>query len=546
MLIEVGDERTLLARLVPMSQSYKSVYGVGRDTQLFVDDHLIAERHGLIRRMHQPKKHPGNPLMLPTLPFERDYQYHYTWDNGSVILDPRDGVFRAYWSQAQKHVLYAWSDDGITWRKPELGRASYADADQNNILVEDTHAATVTYNPHLRERPYRMFAKGRHKLQQSADGLHWEDVESDMRWGGKSDSGACVYDRFNDRYIMVQKRRYPIGARVTHPLTAEPWEIPIRVLGITTSGDALQWSDWTEVLRPDETDHQSVAERYPAVFVEGFLLPWRMREEFRAAHELAERTRFLDRLTLPPQHGFHHMDLMNMIVIPYHGLYIGLLQVCNSTAQAIDFGASGKPRPDSPGQDGTMEVQLACSRDLTHWERLGEREPFLPLGAVDEWDRSMLMPFTSNPIVRDGKMWLYYGGSHHSHRPNKMWNKPSDYPDEWQAFGLATLRRDGFVSLSASSEGGTLTTRPLAFDGRTLTVNVDAAKGGALRVELQDPAGAPIPGHTLDECDPVTSDALDHPVAWGDKADLTALAKRPVRLHFEMHRAALYAFTFSL
>ena len=51
--------------------------------------------------------------------------------------------------------------------------------------------------------------------------------------------------------------------------------------------------------------------------------------------------------------------------------------------------------------------------------------------------------------------------------------------------GLATLRRDGFASLDAGDEEGTITTRPVMFTGKHLFVNVDAPRG-ELRVEILD------------------------------------------------------------
>jgi hypothetical protein len=213
-----------------------------------------------------------------------------------------------------------------------------------------------------------------------------------------------------------------------------------------------------------------------------------MRPEFKAAHEMAIKTRYLERLTVPPQTGFHHLEFMNMVILPYHNLYVGLLQVLNTTAQVVDFGAKGSPRADSPGQDGTMEVQLVCSRDLVKWERIGERKPFIPLGPVDSWDQSMLMPFTTNHIVRDGKLWIYYGGSHHSHRPNSMWNKPGDYPSETQGLGLATLREDGFVSLDAGDREGEVVTVPMIATGSRLHVNATARWRTSCRGTRREPA----------------------------------------------------------
>jgi len=61
-----------------------------------------------------------------------------------------------------------------------------------------------------------------------------------------------------------------------------------------------------------------------------------------------------------------------------------------------------------------------------------------------------------------------------------------------RAIGLATLRRDGFVSLRSGNTRGTLVTRVLRNSGSRLEVNADIQ--GDLTVEIQEPTGAPIQG----------------------------------------------------
>lgn len=83
----------------------------------------------------------------------------------------------------------------------------------------------------------------------------------------------------------------------------------------------------------------------------------------------------------------------------------------------------------------------------------------------------MLLPPTGDYIwgkeliheTPDGRRGMYLGGS----------------------VGLATSRRDGFASMDAGESVGTLTTRPLEFDGQFLFVNVDCPNG-ELRAELLD------------------------------------------------------------
>jgi hypothetical protein len=116
--------------------------------------------------------------------------------------------------------------------------------------------------------------------------------------------------------------------------------------------------------------------------------------------------------------------------------------------------------------------------------------------------------------------------------------------------GLATLRRDGFVSMNGPGEAmrtveprirGTLTTRTVTFSGRRLFVNAKV-KVGALRAEVLDPAGRPIEPFTLANCVPVTSDPTKQPVVWKHGGDLRGLAGKPVRLRFEMTSGELYSY----
>ncbi len=529
-----------------MSQQNASAAHLCRGPQLFVDDFLIEKQSGLHRVLHHPDKHPANPLIVPEQPFEKRYKYHFGWGVGSVIHDAANRCFRAYWPQAMKNVLYAESDDGLHWRKPALERHAYEGRTDNNILLADHFANSVAFVPDDPEGyNWRMFALGRGKgpqLLRSRNGLDWEGrrIAVDMRG---SDDACLVYDRFQDRFLLVGKFRTPIGKTIVNPLTAEPWEIPIRHLRVTHADrDLSALAPWEGTFLPDETDHASVAGRYPAIFVEGFLTPWRMKPEFEAAHALADKSGYLDRLTVAPQSGYHHMDFMNMVILPYDGLYIGLLQVLNATAHVFDFGAKGSPRADGgPGSDGTMEIQLVCSRDLAHWVRLGDRLPFLPLGEVGTWDQSMVTPFTSNHIVRDGKIWLYYGGLEHSHQHYSRWNKPGDYPGENGGIGLATLREDGFISLDASLDGGELLTRPLQFRGERLTVNAQAT-GGEITVELLDEQGRVLPGFERTQCVPLRESGIRQPVRWKGAPSRLDLSSQPIRIRFNLSNASLYAF----
>lgn len=106
------------------------------------------------------------------------------------------------------------------------------------------------------------------------------------------------------------------------------------------------------------------------------------------------------------------------------------------------------------------------------------------------------------------------------------------------------LRTDGFVSVNAPWAGGELLTKPLVFNGRELAINYSTSIAGPITVELQDAAGVPIPGYTLDDCPGIIGDAIERVVVWKSGGDLSHLAGRPVRLRFVLKDADIFSLQF--
>ena len=121
------------------------------------------------------------------------------------------------------------------------------------------------------------------------------------------------------------------------------------------------------------------------------------------------------------------------------------------------------------------------------------------------------------------------------------------------AVGLATLPLDGFVSLDAGPNPGTITTKPLTFEGSRVLVNFEASlKGSAgmddassVEVEILDASGGSISGFGRDDAVPITRTGLRHAVSWKGGANPQSLEGRPVRLRFHVRNAKLYSFQFA-
>ena len=187
--------------------------------------------------------------------------------------------------------------------------------------------------------------------------------------------------------------------------------------------------------------------------------------------------------------------------------------------------------------DGFHHVQMASSRDMRRWQRMGERAPFIgpsPLGSGAYDTMQILGP--SFPVVRGDHLWFYYSGIRHRWRPPKV-------SPERAAICLATLRRDGFVSLDADADGGVVSTAPFRWEGERLYVNAEA-EDGEIRCELISSDGQPLAGYERNDSVCLTADGVRQPVLWGEREFLPKETEGPVQLRFWLRDARLYSYWF--
>ena len=90
------------------------------------------------------------------------------------------------------------------------------------------------------------------------------------------------------------------------------------------------------------------------------------------------------------------------------------------------------------------------------------------------------------------------------------------------------LRLDGFVSVDAGDDTGTLVTKPFGCDGGPLTINA-SAKGGMVGVAVLDEDGIQYQGYSRQECALFDGDSLGHRVTWREKLSLEELKGKNVR-----------------
>ena len=102
--------------------------------------------------------------------------------------------------------------------------------------------------------------------------------------------------------------------------------------------------------------------------------------------------------------------------------------------------------------------------------------------------------------------------------------------------GVATMRRDGYVSLDAGPRGGVFTTKPFTFEGSRLVLNARAL--GHVTVELLTADLRMVEGFNRVS---LTGNSVRHCVSW---PNLKKLSGKPVCLRFLMWNAELYSFAF--
>ena len=205
-----------------------------------------------------------------------------------------------------------------------------------------------------------------------------------------------------------------------------------RSVSVSFSKDFLTWTPAQTILVPDERDDESAHQR---------VLEFRENLEFDDG---------------PDWHIAQHYGHCGF---PYEGMYLGMLWRFDISGFSPTLIERHGRRPAAGGEDGVAYVELTSSRDLLHWQRVGKREILIPPGKPGNWDAGRL--YTVNrPIIVGDEIWIYYGGFETSHGGQY-------HSADWKAthrssgIGLAKLRLDGWVSVDAGDEPGTLTTKPV-------------------------------------------------------------------------------------
>lgn len=487
---------------------------LGSRKQVFVDWSLIDAGYGLsLKEGKAGSKHMpvgvGLTAHAPVLMGEPSFAADRPWEDliinaAYTTLIQEDGRLRMYYetysrrdrrSDLSARVCYAESEDGRRWRRDRVGTIEWDGSKDNNIVYS-------------KEIPGVIAAHGAHVMKDP---------------------------------IAPPEERY----KIIHVGGVKVGERSLPGIWGAVSPDGIHWTPLDKPLMQHTSDTQNVIQ-YDAdagvyrAFVRGIF----------PLHETVRK-------------GIHGRRAVDGAVSkdfrvwpkPEPVLWTGV-----SDPPDLDIYANGYvkwpgttdahlmlPSFYSRGSD-VMEVHLAVSRDGWQWER-PQREALLGAGEPGT-------PWQGGFYAGQGIAALTERGLARDHDSATLWAIPvapiyytHNYASEEEPRGhlrqgpwLATIRPDGFMSLSAE-RSGECWTYPVTWTGNRLMVNSWGRFGGSVRIGFETKDG-PVEGFGVEDCDPLEGDCLWKGVTWRGKGDVGALADRDVCLHIRLLRARLHAFRF--
>jgi len=177
---------------------------------LFLDQLGVDASSGFTRKLHQPRKRTGPPLLTADQPWEHGNMQLY----GSVIHDGSNG-YHLWYSTIRKpfHIVlcYAHSDDGFNWTRPALDLFPEKRRRTNIVLNCDVHGPAVILD-HTDPNPDRRFklVAGKSPSQcigifTSPDGIHWQPLAREPQLPFEPDSPMSFFRRPDGRYVITHR-----------------------------------------------------------------------------------------------------------------------------------------------------------------------------------------------------------------------------------------------------------------------------------------------------------------------------------------------------
>lgn len=452
--------------------------------------------HG-IRIVAQPAQRLG-----PLLELERP------WEGKGVTITTviREGDTYRGWGSCEtadrrRLGCYFESDDGLNWRRPNVGQVEFQSSRENNLL--DYSVRTVFVDP------------------SAPDEERYKEI--DVRNISQEE-----FDEFKERRPDAWESRAP---------RADVGEVFALTGGV--SPDGLRWTRLPEPLVVEHSDTQPVCyydERLGKYVM--YTRNWSVGPRAPGAPDdrglswLAVGRRSIGRTESA---DFRHFPRSEIILEPGPDLLPSdtLYTNCRTAIPGAPDHHLMFPTVWHTSDDSTS-VAIASSHDGKVWHFL-PGSPVLETGPFGQFDGGCVFAHPNLIELPDGSFALPYTGYLFPHKyPRGQWRFQP---------GMAIWTKGRLVALEAPDRGEFAT---VAFvpPGRKLLINGLTKRAGSILIEAALLGGAPIPGRTFAEADPIIGDQYRTPVTWKGEDDLGFENGAAVMLRFRLEKAAIFGVDF--
>jgi len=464
---------------------------VGTETQLFVDDWAIQQTQAVARQIHPLIKHRGNPILRPDRVWEGNYAMPET-----VLYDESERVFKMWYRclgvpedarSSGAQFCYSVSDDGIDWKKPELGLVDYWGSRKNNLIKGPFGEVIKDLREGEGSRRFKSLGDCGSDpkspaglcLSASPDGLHWNSYPENPLFGDLAAESSGTHKGIGARHGAFGWDD-TIGKYVAF---ISPSAV-FRTIGRSVSDDFIHWSLPSPIL--------VASDEYPA------------GSQFYRLSVFKDRSIYFGLLSV-----YHPNSRMVDVELTYSRDAIAWRHVKKGHA-VLTYGL-----PDSFDSHAVYALKPLVTLDKI-WVYYSAYNGSYALASFEAQ-----LPASPNSIrdLPQLKGRRGYGG-------------------------LAISLRDRFVSLEAGSAKAEVITKPFHLKGRRLYLNADSTDG-EIRVELLDMSGEPLTGFRETDSDPIREDLPRSVVSWRGQSDLSSLRDLRVRIRFLMNNCRLFSFTFA-
>ena len=194
---------------------------------------------------------------------------------------------------------------------------------------------------------------------------------------------------------------------------------------------------------------------------------------------------------------------------------------------------------------GTMDVQIAFSRDGLVWQR-PERKPIVTLGPTGSGEDCMI---GSSGITElpDGHWGASYWAESRLHNTKAEYEAALFPHKKARKMGWALWQPHRLCGFEAETEGR-FTIPTIYRRNDELRLNYRCKPGGWVSVELMRMMPSmfhgdvdPLKGFTFEECDRLSGDSLDRAVTWKGSSDISGVGEM-VAIRLKMFQAKVFAY----